>query len=230
MNHRPNPIANREGYDLWSSHYDAYPNPTVAMDERHFPAQWKHLAHRRVLEVGCGTGRHTLKLAKQGNDVLGLDLSPGMLAIAREKLKDCPEVRLIEADFLSTDLLKDRRFDAVVAALVLEHVKQLRAFFDAARRVLSEGGELHVSEIHPTRAAQGILAHFRTADGNEFGLESVPHPDGALETAAAEAGFQLVETRDAFGDQELANLNPKWVKHQGLPMVRMWSWKASDHC
>jgi hypothetical protein len=43
MNHRPNMIASREGYDLWSDTCDRYPNPTVAVDDRHFPAQWRHL-------------------------------------------------------------------------------------------------------------------------------------------------------------------------------------------
>ena len=227
MNRRTNPIANREGYDLWSADYDAYPNPTVAMDERHFPSQWRHLVGRRVLEVGCGTGRHTLRLARQGNRVTGLDLSRGMLAIAREKLKDYGDVRLVEADFLSAQPPRDQGFEAVVAALVLEHVKHLPVFFNAARSALEPGGELHVSEIHPARAAQGILAHFKTADGIEFDLDSVPHPDGALESAASQAGFQLIEIRDSFGDQELAKLNPKWAKHLGVPMTRMWHWKVS---
>ena len=44
MDSRPIPIANREGYDLWSTDYDRYPNPTIAIDERLFPAQWRHLA------------------------------------------------------------------------------------------------------------------------------------------------------------------------------------------
>ena len=225
VNHRPDPIGNRKGYDLWSSSYDVYPNPTVAMDERHFPSQWKHLAGCRVLEVGCGTGRHTVKLVAQGNKVTGIDLSPGMLAIAKEKLKSYADVRLIEADFLLADLSRDQPFDALVAALVLEHIKQLPAFFKAAHRVLGPGGELHVSEIHPVRAARGILAHFKMPDGSEFALESVPHLGGAIEQAASAAGFELVGMRDALGDRDLAAINPKWEKYLGVPMIRMFRWK-----
>jgi malonyl-CoA O-methyltransferase len=226
MNRRPNPISNRAGYDLWSTDYDLYPNPTLAIDERHFPTQWRHLAGRRILEVGCGTGRHSVKLAAQGNHVTGIDPSPGMLSIAKEKLKGFTDVRLIEADFLAADVSKLQFFDALVVALVLEHIRELPMFFSAARRVLNPGGELHVSEIHPLRAAQGVLAHFKTSEGNEFALESVPHPEGAIERAAEKEGFQLLGIRDALGDQTLAAMNPKWIKHLGNPMIRMWSWIA----
>lgn len=226
MDSRPIPIANREGYDLWSTDYDRYPNPTIAIDERLFPAQWRHLAGRRILEVGCGTGRHTAKLATQGNHVTGIDPSPGMLAIAREKLKGFKDVCLIESDFLAADVLKMQFFDAVVAALVLEHIRELPMFFSAARRVLCPDGELHVSEIHPGRAAQGILAHFKTPEGDEFALESVPHPEGAIERAAEAEGFRLLGVRDGLGDRPLAAMNPKWIKHMGTPMIRMWSWVA----
>src|SRR5690242_5009291 len=56
-----------------------------------------------VLEIGCGTGRLTLPLARAGHVVTGVDLSPAMLARARSKLAaEPPEVRarvtLLEAD------------------------------------------------------------------------------------------------------------------------------------
>jgi malonyl-CoA O-methyltransferase len=224
MNPRPIPISNREGYDLWSADYDRYPNPTVAIDDRFFPAQWGHLTGRRVLEVGCGTGRHTVRLAAQGNHVTGIDPSPGMLAVAREKLKGFTDVHLIESRFPAADDLEAHCFAALVAALVLEHIRDLPMFFSAARRALGPAGELHVSEIHPVRAAQGILAHFKTPAGDEFALESVPHPDGAIERAAEAGGFQLLGIQDAFGDKPLAAMNPKWIRHLDMPMIRMWSW------
>ena len=226
MDPRPTPIGNREGYDLWSSAYDRYPNPTVAMDERHFPPRWTHLRGCRVLEVGCGTGRHTVKLAGQGNHVTGMDLSPGMLEVAKEKLADFPDVVLVEGDFLAGKVLCRGPFDALVAALVLEHLRDLRVFFAEARRLLAPGAELHLSEIHPARTAAGILAHFKTADGRQFDLDSVPHAEGAIEEAAAAVGFRLREAGDAFGDSELAAINPKWARYAGLPMIRMWCWLA----
>jgi SAM-dependent methyltransferase len=226
MDARPTPIGNRAGYDLWASAYDRYPNPTVAMDERHFPRRWAHLRGLRVLEIGCGTGRHTVKLAGQGNRVTGMDLSPGMLLIARQKVAAFPDVVLVEGDFLAGRAVCQGPFDTLVAALVLEHLRDLPAFFAKARGLLAPGAELHVSEIHPARTAAGILAHFKTADGRQFDLDSVPHAEGAIEAAAAAAGFRLRDTEDAGGDAQLAAINPKWARYEGLPMIRMWCWLA----
>jgi SAM-dependent methyltransferase len=72
---------------------------------------------KRVLELGCGTGRVTLALAADGFEVTGLDRSPGMLAEGRRKLASvdwgtAARVQLVEGDMADFDL--DRVFDLVV--------------------------------------------------------------------------------------------------------------------
>lgn len=224
MNNSDKLVPIKAGYDLWSTSYDVYPNSTVAIDERYFPAQWSDLRDRAVIEIGCGTGRHTRRLLQQGNRVTGIDVSAGMVAVAREKLAAHPGLRLIEGDFLRLDRTALGRFDALVAALVLEHVHDLPAFFRGATEVLVHGGEVFISEIHPLRAANGTLAHFRSEDGQEHHLDSLPHPTEAIEAAATNAGLVLASVRDTQGDEALAQLNPQWTKHLGKSLTRMWHW------
>jgi len=62
-----------------------------------------------VLEVGCGTGRILIPTARAGVDIVGLDLSPHMLQVCRERLHDEPEavrsrVQLVQADMRDFDL------------------------------------------------------------------------------------------------------------------------------
>jgi SAM-dependent methyltransferase len=62
-----------------------------------------------VLEVGCGTGRVLIPTVRAGVDIVGLDLSPRMLAVCRRRLRDEPEavqarVRLVQMDMRSFDL------------------------------------------------------------------------------------------------------------------------------
>jgi SAM-dependent methyltransferase len=74
------------------------------------------LGVRSVLDAGCGTGRVTIELARQGLDVVGLDADPGMLSAARAK---APELEWIEADLSDFELSEAdgrRRFDAIVMA------------------------------------------------------------------------------------------------------------------
>lgn len=53
----------------------------------------------RILDVGCGTGRHAIELAKRGYDITGIDLSESMLAQAREKA----EAEKLQINFLKRD-------------------------------------------------------------------------------------------------------------------------------
>ena len=50
---------NRTNYNTWSKTYDATANPTVAIDEMFFPKMYCDWKGFKVLEIGCGTGRHT---------------------------------------------------------------------------------------------------------------------------------------------------------------------------
>ena len=218
--------VNREGYDRWAAQYDTYVNSTVAIDDLHFPTLWAGVTGRDVLEIGCGTGRHTLRLAGQGNRVTGLDLSPGMLAIARDKLKTYEEVRLVEADVMTCDMGGREGggpFDAAVAALVVEHIADLPRLFARIAAVLKPDGELFLSEIHPYRSAGGSGARFVDPDtGEERWLANIPHSGAAILEAARGAGLACTTERDVFGDQALADLQPEWVRYLGKPMIRMW--------
>lgn len=215
--------SNPEGYDRWSRFYDEYPNPTVAADEMHFPRLWAHVRGKRVLEVGCGTGRHTLKLVAQENHVVGIDASPCMLREARRKLGGA-QVELIASDFLAYGGFVPGSFDVIITSLVLEHIADLEAFFRRGANLLIEGGELMISEIHPSRSAAGTLAHFREpGSGREVHLQSYAHTAQQIETAAQRAGLKLTRTQEVAGDDALATLNSRWARHLGLPMIQIWS-------
>ena len=64
-----------------------------------------------VLDVGCGTGRVAIELARRGIEAVGIDTNASMLAVARER---GPALSWIEADMTTVDL--GRRFDLVLMA------------------------------------------------------------------------------------------------------------------
>ncbi|MBP7337820.1 class I SAM-dependent methyltransferase [Niveispirillum sp.] len=213
--------TNQAGYDRWARLYDRYPNPTVAADELAFPPLWSHLRGLNVLEIGCGTGRHTLRLARAGNRVTGVDLSAGMLAQARAKLSGFP-VTLIQGDVMAGIEIPGLPFDAALTALVIEHIGDLAGFFRRVHDLLRPGGAFYISEIHPDRTAAGTFAHFRDEDGTEVALAGYPHCADGVEAAARAAGLILADSRDVKGDEALAALNPKWERHKGRNMLKIW--------
>ena len=81
----PGPSAIRDGYDRWSLVYDHDANPHIALEEPLLREQLGSVRGVAVLDLGCGTGRHSLWLASAGAVVTALDISEGMLAQARLK-------------------------------------------------------------------------------------------------------------------------------------------------
>jgi cyclopropane fatty-acyl-phospholipid synthase-like methyltransferase len=70
-------------------------------------------AGSRILDVGCGTGRHAVELARRGHQVTGVDISSGMLAEAERAAREAGvEVELIHAD--ATRFASDELFDAAI--------------------------------------------------------------------------------------------------------------------
>ncbi len=67
----------------------------------------------RILDVGCGTGRHAVELARRGYQITGVDISAGMLAEAEKAAREADvEVELIHAD--ATRFMSDKLFDAAI--------------------------------------------------------------------------------------------------------------------
>src|SRR5687768_3463845 len=75
-----------EGYAAWAERYDEEDNPLALIEGPALVAACGDVFGLRVLDVGCGTGRHTLPIAEMGANVVGLDFSPEMLAVARRRI------------------------------------------------------------------------------------------------------------------------------------------------
>lgn len=95
----------------------------------------------KLLEIGCGTGTTALLLAPSVADYLGTDISPQMLAIAREKLElqSCPSLRFELAD-ADAPLSHSARCNVIVAFSVLHLVEDLDATAAACAAALVPGG------------------------------------------------------------------------------------------
>lgn len=106
----------------------------------------------RILELGCGTGNLSLKLAEKFPKaaLTFVDASPEMLAITRARLeaKDAPA--LMRAAFVETTFESIRfapgAFDLVVSSISLHHVKDKAALYDAIYAVLEAGGAFRFAD------------------------------------------------------------------------------------
>lgn len=146
-------------YDRWAEVYDDDRNATRDLDAwvvRNAPLR---IEGRRVLEIGCGTGKNTAWLAEHAAHVTAMDFSEGMLARARERVAG-RGVTFVRHDVREPWPLDDASADVVIGNLVLEHVADLAPVYAEAARVLTPGGELFFCELHPFRQWRGGQAHF----------------------------------------------------------------------
>jgi SAM-dependent methyltransferase len=115
------------------------------------------LAGRRVLDIGCGTGRLAGILAEQhGASVSGVDPSPEMLEVAQRR--GIPGIELVQGRAEELPFA-DGVFERAVMSLVVQHVDRKRAF-DEALRVLAPAGRFVVATPHPDFFAGYWMADF----------------------------------------------------------------------
>ncbi len=116
----------------------------------------------RVLELGCGTGSLTRRLARRGARVKGIDANPEMLAVARERLghDELDRVDLVEASVVDLEDEADESYDVVAAGLCFSELSDDELVFGLHQvaRILRPGGRLLAAdEVRPANPALRIL-------------------------------------------------------------------------
>jgi ubiquinone/menaquinone biosynthesis C-methylase UbiE len=211
--------AIRFGYDRWSQIYDQEANPLIGLEEPVVKGAVGDVAGLSVLDLGCGTGRHSIWMAAAGASVTAIDFSEGMMEKARAK-PGADKVRFLVHDLHERLPFADRSFDRVVSGLVLEHLHDMAPFFSEAHRVLKPGGRAVVSGMHPAMFLRDVRARFRDpATGEKVEPGSVEHTLGDVVMAAVRAGFTLTGIDERAADAELAARYPRAGKYLGWPML-----------
>lgn len=136
-------------YTPVAPHYDASRNIPESLLQTCFQrifAQADFPKQGRILDAGCGTAQVSLPLIKSGHSVVGVDVSPAMLEVARKKLApgDTAEFRVADVRSLEDP---DGSYDGVVVSKLFQHVGNWQSAVDELLRVIKDGGLfMHVNE------------------------------------------------------------------------------------
>jgi len=139
-----------------------------------------------VLEVGCGIGAFCRALAAAGHRVMGIDLSPEMIRVARERTSAASPVTFQCGDFFSLDF--PERFDCVLSMATLHHLP-LAAALTRMTGLVRPGGVLL---IHDLRSDAGLGDQVRSV------------------AALAARGWTRVRARRLY---ERAEVRAAWREH-----------------
>lgn len=208
----------REGYDLWAETYDETPNAVVAMDARYTLDVLAPKPGERILDAGCGTGRHLGPLLRARSNPVGVDFSRGMLKIAR---RNYPDVPLALADLQQSLPFENERFDAVLCALIGEHLNELPFALREMHRVLRANGRLVFSVYHPEMAAAGKEANFERS-GVEYRLGAHRYTIEDYANLLDNACFEDPARHEFLGDERLVRSVPSATKLLGFPVLMVF--------
>ena len=183
------------------------------------------VAGRRILDAGCGSGPLSAALRERGAVVSGFDASAGMLELARRRLGDGADLRVVD---LGGPLpYPDDTFDDVVASLVLHYLEDWGPALAELRRVLKPGGRLIASVDHPFAISlmhrqagrETEYKYFDTTNwtaewtmGGHTALISLWHrPLHAMVEAFTSAGFRITVISEPEPDPAARELFPEII-------------------
>ena len=121
-----------EMYDHWEENFNSYFQPLV---------QPQAFAGKRVLDAGCGFGRHAFYAGKYGAEVVAMDLSEAV-ETACANTRSLARVHVIQADMYHPPL--QPCFDLIYCVGVIQHLPDPAGGFNCLARVLAEGASLFV--------------------------------------------------------------------------------------
>ena len=166
-----------------------------------------------ILELACGTGWWTERLAAYGDLLTAVDASPEVLELNRARLAGKP-IEYVQADLFSWE--PERSFDTVFFSFWLSHVppERFASFWELVRRCLKPGGRVFfidslytpegTAKDHVLSGAEATTVTRRLDDGRTFGIVKVFYEPVKLEVQLETLGWRAqvgrTETFFIFGE------------------------------
>jgi ubiquinone/menaquinone biosynthesis C-methylase UbiE len=160
---------------------------------------------QRALDLCCGHGNVSEALVSRGCHVVGVDFSPAMLALARERV---PAATLMEADAQHLPF-EDAKFDVVVSNFGMPHVPDQPRALSEVRRVLRPGGRFAMTVWCGPDVSPCFAALYEVVRGHgDPGVSPPPGPD-MHQFANKEVATRLLSEAQ-FGNMALTTVDCGW--------------------
>lgn len=194
----------QQAYNSWAMQYDTNENKTRDLEARSLRETLAPLSFTHCLEIGCGTGKNTVWLLEKATTVTAIDLSEEMLAKAKEKIS-AAHVQFVQADITQPWTFAAKQYDLVGFSLVLEHIELLSPILKKVADVLTTGGYLYISELHPFKQYNGSKARFETEAGTQV-VTCFNHHISDFMDAATANGLELLTLKEYFDEDDRNNI------------------------
>jgi ubiquinone/menaquinone biosynthesis C-methylase UbiE len=140
-------MMEKDPYEKFAVRYDRLTGSPPAKFRAGGVAIYPPRENLKILDVGCGTGEMLVTYAKPGCELVGIDRSPSMLDVARQKLGSTAKLLLENATHMS---FADGTFDLVTCMLALHEMpaEDRPRVLRECRRVMKPGGHILLIDFH----------------------------------------------------------------------------------
>lgn len=148
---------------------------------------------KTVLDLGCGSGENVIPLAKRGATVIGVDISPHLIEIARKRAASYGINPRLEVGSAYETGLPAESVDVIFCMALLHHLDLLRARAEI-RRVLKAGGVFILAE--PIRFSSMVNRARKLFPPTEDDISEFEHPLTRKELSLVIDGFEVIAQRN----------------------------------
>jgi ubiquinone/menaquinone biosynthesis C-methylase UbiE len=193
---------------------------------------------KKILDIGCGTGIYAKILSRKGARVCGIDISEEMIKIAK---KENPKIEFKIGDIEKLPY-KNKEFDIILAALVLEYLPSWDRSLKEVRRVLKKNGIFVFSMGNPVINAlkkvrykrrkfrvvsdyfnEGFRIETWRFNKMKVDIKGYHQTYGTIIKAIIKNGFEVIDYEDAFPVKKAEKLFPKDYKlWSNMPYFCTW--------
>ncbi len=217
-------VSVREGYRDWQPSYESTVEDAMdlALFARVQSVDWHSVG--RAADLGCGTGRTGAWLRARGaRSIDGIDLTPEMAAVARER----GSFARVEVGDVAHTGFESASYELVTCSLVDEHLAELAPLYREAARLLRPGGAFVLVGYHPFFMMHaGMPTHFDHPERGPVSVETHLHLFEEHVAAGRAAGLELAEMHERRIDDEWVALKPRWERYRDWPISFALAWRA----
>lgn len=184
-----------DAFGAAADHYDNHAGPQRWAAERVAERAASFGPAHRILEIGCGTGLLTRRIAERWPDaeIIATDVSPAMVATAEQRIGGAVQFKEMDGEWPTAG---DAPFDLILSSLTFQWFADLPGAVERSMKLLRPGGRLVFSTMGQRSLSAWRAAH--TAFGLESGVPNYPEPEQLRDMLAQSGAVEVVAERVAL--------------------------------